>query len=281
MRGSWAVIDPAERTRFVTRIAHEGPAMVDASDAPDLEKRRDRLLIANALRELSRFDDARALLDATLSSIPADAGLKGALSHGCIAYHGLVESELAKQMVDDGEAYAILCVDSARPDDRVLFANIACSSAARARDEREAEALANDPAAYATACNSPLLPGATDAGGDVEVEVERRVALCMEALSLRERNEAWARRVAAGQAAKPAAPVTLPDNPEMRLHAADSGLRKAARTGAARVIARAKAERTYPKRQRGDLSLRRRDQSWRKVCAASTCCRAAQPGALK
>lgn len=76
VRASWTARDPAERKRLVSRIAAEGPALVDAFDAPEAERLPSRLLLANALRELGRFDEAAARLDAIRASIPADAGLK-------------------------------------------------------------------------------------------------------------------------------------------------------------------------------------------------------------
>ena len=76
VRGSWATIDPIERKRRVTRIAEQGPALIDAIDVPEPQKSGARLLLANALRELGRFDAALAVLDAMVDAIPPDADLK-------------------------------------------------------------------------------------------------------------------------------------------------------------------------------------------------------------
>lgn len=73
VRSSWTTSDPAERKRLVTRIVDEGPALIDAMDSTDTDKRRQRLLVANALRELGRFDASNALLASILASLSTDA----------------------------------------------------------------------------------------------------------------------------------------------------------------------------------------------------------------
>lgn len=76
IRASWAARDPAERRRLVERIAEEGPVLVDAYATPEAAKLPTRLLVANALRELGRFDEAEAQLDSIRASIPTDADIK-------------------------------------------------------------------------------------------------------------------------------------------------------------------------------------------------------------
>ncbi|RNF83285.1 hypothetical protein [Montanilutibacter psychrotolerans] len=75
VRASWATTDRADRRRLVTRIADEGPTLIEAFTTPEAEKRTARLLVANALREMGRFADANTLLDSMLASIPADANV--------------------------------------------------------------------------------------------------------------------------------------------------------------------------------------------------------------
>jgi hypothetical protein len=63
-RATWAAVDPALRRRLVARLAEEGPGLIDAADLPDQSRRHYRFFIVNALRELGRFDEALALIDA-------------------------------------------------------------------------------------------------------------------------------------------------------------------------------------------------------------------------
>ena len=76
MRGSWSATDASERRRLVSRIADEGPKLVDEIPLPEAERLVARLRVANASRELGRFDEANARLDAILAAVPADADLK-------------------------------------------------------------------------------------------------------------------------------------------------------------------------------------------------------------
>ncbi|MEG3790135.1 hypothetical protein V1318_08385 [Lysobacter sp. CCNWLW3] len=71
-RGSWATVDPAERKRRVTRLVDEGPALIDGFDTPEANKRVARFYVANALRELGRFDEAHSLLDSIVASLRND-----------------------------------------------------------------------------------------------------------------------------------------------------------------------------------------------------------------
>lgn len=75
VRASWAATDRAGRKRLVARIADEGPALIDTFATPEAEKRTSRVLVANALRELGRFAEADAMLDAILTSVAADADI--------------------------------------------------------------------------------------------------------------------------------------------------------------------------------------------------------------
>lgn len=76
VRASWATIDPVERKRRVARVAEDGPALIDAIDALESQKLGERLLVANALRELGRFEAALAVLGAIVAAIPEDADLR-------------------------------------------------------------------------------------------------------------------------------------------------------------------------------------------------------------
>ncbi len=60
-RATWSTAVPAQRRKLVERLVSEGPALIEAADKPASYKRYLRALIANALRELGRFDEARAL----------------------------------------------------------------------------------------------------------------------------------------------------------------------------------------------------------------------------
>lgn len=76
MRASWSATDAGERRRLVARIADEGPKLVDEIPTPEADKLAARVRVANASRELGRFAEADARLDAILAAVPADADLK-------------------------------------------------------------------------------------------------------------------------------------------------------------------------------------------------------------
>lgn len=76
MRASWSATDADERRRLVARIADEGPKLVDEIPTPEADKLAARIRVANASRELGRFAEADARLDAILAAVPADADLK-------------------------------------------------------------------------------------------------------------------------------------------------------------------------------------------------------------
>jgi len=63
-RSTWATRDPALRKKLVARFAEHAPALVAQFPQEDEQKRHSQLLIVNALRELGRFDEALAYLDA-------------------------------------------------------------------------------------------------------------------------------------------------------------------------------------------------------------------------
>lgn len=62
-RSTWATSDPVKRKRLVARFASEGPAIIEAMPGGAVQNGFARLYIANALRELGRFDEASALID--------------------------------------------------------------------------------------------------------------------------------------------------------------------------------------------------------------------------
>ncbi|WP_206520320.1 hypothetical protein [Altererythrobacter sp. BO-6] len=63
-RSIWATRDPALRQRLIARFAEHGPALVAQFPQEDMRKRYSQLLVVNALRELGRFHEALAALDA-------------------------------------------------------------------------------------------------------------------------------------------------------------------------------------------------------------------------
>ncbi|AXK72679.1 hypothetical protein DWG18_10605 [Lysobacter sp. TY2-98] len=73
MRASWATVKPVDRKRLVARLAAEGPQLIAATTRPELEKLALRVRVANALRELGRFEEADAELAAIGTAIPEDA----------------------------------------------------------------------------------------------------------------------------------------------------------------------------------------------------------------
>jgi hypothetical protein len=73
MRSSWATVDPAERKRRVERFVDQAPALIDALDVPESAKSMVRYRLANALRELGRFEEADKVLDAIVAAVPPDA----------------------------------------------------------------------------------------------------------------------------------------------------------------------------------------------------------------
>lgn len=77
VRSSWATADAAERRRLVERLAAEGPALIKEFEADAPGALGARVLVANALRELGRFDEARARIDAILASLDGRAGIDG------------------------------------------------------------------------------------------------------------------------------------------------------------------------------------------------------------
>ena len=69
-RSTWATIDPMLRKRRVEQFAADGPALIDAMDESADARRLYSTYIVNALRELGRFDEALARLDANDSAYP-------------------------------------------------------------------------------------------------------------------------------------------------------------------------------------------------------------------
>jgi hypothetical protein len=63
-RATWAASDPALRKRLVERLVAEGPALIEATTLSASDKRLYRFYVVNGLRELGRFDEALALIDA-------------------------------------------------------------------------------------------------------------------------------------------------------------------------------------------------------------------------
>jgi hypothetical protein len=62
-RSTWATRDPALRKRLVARLAADGMALIGTYKGPVATRRFHASYVANALRELGRFDEAAALLE--------------------------------------------------------------------------------------------------------------------------------------------------------------------------------------------------------------------------
>ena len=62
-RATWATRDPAQRQRLVERFTADAPALVEAARLPPDGAFRLQFTVANALRELARFDEAKVLYD--------------------------------------------------------------------------------------------------------------------------------------------------------------------------------------------------------------------------
>lgn len=74
-RSTWATSDPALRKRLVARFAAEAPALIDQLEGDEVVRAYHRMFVVNALRELGRFDEAGALLEAVVASVPHVPGL--------------------------------------------------------------------------------------------------------------------------------------------------------------------------------------------------------------
>ena len=61
-RATWATTDPVLRRRLIERFVAEAPALIEAAAVPVEHKAAMQLFVVNALRELSRFDEAQAML---------------------------------------------------------------------------------------------------------------------------------------------------------------------------------------------------------------------------
>lgn len=67
-RATWATADPALRRRLVERLAAQAPTLIDRLDGGSQVQAYHRMFVVNALRELGRFEEAGAMLDALLDS---------------------------------------------------------------------------------------------------------------------------------------------------------------------------------------------------------------------
>lgn len=74
-RATWATADPALRKRLVERYVAEAPAVIDRLDGSEQVRAYQQMFVINGLRELGRFEEARAMLDALLESQTPVPGL--------------------------------------------------------------------------------------------------------------------------------------------------------------------------------------------------------------
>ena len=272
--------DPAELDRQCQATPEDkrqpGLAQACKSAQNNRDDKAGKLLVMHQARKV-----------ATDCEATPDNEQKGPLFYACIKYRSALEMALTILLIEDDDGYAIICNDGRMPPDRAFYASMACSSAERERGDREQEKLlanpaaldadcaqtpskershelrmacterstrlwqakakhlAADPAAYKTAC------AAIDAKPkDYSLirEYDEQTALCSEAKRLVKWNADMAELAAsADNQTKPA----MPREPDM--FEPDSELSKVALESAQRVVAKAKAERTYPKRKRGDI----------------------------
>ncbi|MEO6171936.1 MAG: hypothetical protein ABIP02_02340, partial [Arenimonas sp.] len=221
-----------------------------------------------------------------------DQGSKGPLFYACISYQSALESALQTLLVDDDAGYAIMCNDGRQPTDRAFFANMACSGAEDDRRDRTIKKLLADPAALDTACASKSLDdkeialhlacsqrhrdlwlakaeqlaadpaayklacGAIEAQhkDPMSTDLDEKEFLCADAKRARElaKEKTLATNLPETVEA-PAVAVSANEPSEFSIYEADSDLSKVALESAQRVIAKSKAEGTYPKRRRGDV----------------------------
>jgi hypothetical protein len=215
VRGSWATIDPVERRRRVTRIAEAGPALIDALEAPGPQKLGQRLLVANALRELGRFEAALAMLDAIVAGIPQDADLRD--PDNVRALHGSIARMRTTIEHRDDDRFPVdlsyekwasrVCADQDLPapyGPMTANAKAACARREREREadravSEEASRLQEDPQALARRCETTpeqsRSPALAQACWPIDFERDRKAG---EAMVLRQ-----PRRVAADCEATP------------------------------------------------------------------------------
>ena len=204
----------------------------------------------------------------------------GALQAACITYEGLLDSALAEAMSKDDSAFAILCPGEGleHPEDRASSFEVTCAGTVRWRDSLAAERLLADPAALDARCaavpdrerDGPLGEACQKRSWDVEQAALKRTADDPRAFASRcgrfarelsvpddysgtESEELrYCRRIKdVRDGTGPRPPAEDEESPDA--YGPNSSLRIAARARAAAIIARAKAEQTYPKRRPGDL----------------------------
>jgi hypothetical protein len=179
-RATWTAIDPALRRRLVERLAADGPALIDAADLPAPKKRFMRHYLINALRELGRFGEALALLEAVEAGDPAAMGPEGSEDRFAAADFA-TRMRLAIAEKDDGRFPAELldgrmlseiCDATLYPpyNQRTPAAEAACATR-RAREARawgetdaaitESLKLSEDPDALAARCAATNRKGGT------------------------------------------------------------------------------------------------------------------------
>lgn len=74
-RATWATADPALRKRLVELYLAEAPGLIGRLESGHAARAYQQMFVVNALRELGRFDEAGALLEAVVASVAQVPGL--------------------------------------------------------------------------------------------------------------------------------------------------------------------------------------------------------------
>ena len=255
----------SERARRDAQAEFETESLVD-----DME--RDSLAGAALAKDGPK-------LAAACESTPQSARY-GPLQSACLIYEHALVSSLAEAMSKDDSAFAILCPGGGLdfPEDRASIFRWTCAEAVGWRDGLAAERLLADPAALDVRCAA--VPDRERDGGlgeacqkrswAVEEAALKRVADDPKAFASRCGRFArelsvpddfsgnasdelrYCRRIKDLRDGKGPRPPTEEDE-SLGAYAQNSSVSIEARARAAAIIAKAKAERTYPKRRPGDV----------------------------
>lgn len=264
-------------------LLEDRPALERSCAATPKEKRTGGLAKGCSLIEDERDDEAGEklakdgpALARACESTPRDRQ-DGPLSHACTSWEIALEGALADSLETDDGAYAILCPNDGVLEiaDRASSVSQACASAARERYGMKIDRMLADPAALDRQCaalrTSELSDlsiacsqrasqieqsereriAATDAAFEKKCGRFRRELADISEFTVDDDEELRECRVIKSLRDSSNAPAPSGEIPESVF--ADSGsLMTEARARASAMIAKAKAEGTYPKRRPGD-----------------------------